>query len=98
MPLAHIVRATCIVDYAAPLALMEDTSYTEDARSLEEELIKRASHGHPLFKVDNAAVHCVLEEATRSTMHSTSIKPFQRKKDGRNDWLSIAKQHARDDQ
>ena len=51
-----------------------------------------------MFKANNVSVHCVLEEATRSTVHSASIKPFQRKKDGRNAWLSIVKQHSGDDQ
>lgn len=77
---------------------MEDTYCTEDARSLEEELIRRASHSHPLFKEDNAAIHCELEESTQMTACSASIKKFQRKKDKRNAWLSIVKQHAGDNQ
>ena len=98
MPLACVVRATEIVDYAAPLALTIDTCYCDNAGSFEEELIKRSSHSHPLFKVYNAAVHCVLEEATRSTTCSASIKSFQKEKDGRNEWSSIVKQHAGNDQ
>ena len=31
-------------------------------------------------------------------MNSASMKPFQRKKDGSNSWLSIVNQHSRDDQ
>ena len=62
------------------------------AGSLEEELIKRALHSH------SAAVYYVLEEATRSTECSASIKPFQGKKNGKNAWLSIVKEHAGDDQ
>ena len=87
MPLACVARATDIVDYAASFMIMDDTCYAEDASSLEEEIIKRASHSHPLFKEDNADIYYILEEATRSTAHSVSIKTFQRKKDGRNAWL-----------
>ena len=36
----------------------------------------------------------MLEEATRSMACSISMKPFQRKKYGRNAWLSIVKQHT----
>ena len=50
-----------------------------------------------MFKVDNASPHCVLEEATRSTACSASIKPFS-KKDDMNAWLSIIKQRAGDEQ
>ena len=96
IPLACVVRARDIVDYIVPLVLVEDACHAEDVMPLEEELIKRASHCHPLFKVDNTATHCVLEEATRSTVCSASIKPFQRKKDGRNAWLSIVKHYAGD--
>ena len=91
MPLARVVRATDIADYDALLVLMEYTCYTEDARSLKEKLIKRASHCHLLFKVGKATVHCVLKDATKSTVYCASIKPFQSKKDGRNAWLSIVK-------
>ena len=45
------------VNYDAPFELMNGTCCTEDAVSLEEELIKRASQRHPLFKEDNDAVY-----------------------------------------
>ena len=92
------MRATDIVDYAAPFMLVDDTCYAEDDGSLKEDLIKRASHSHPMFKEDNAAVHHMLEEANRSKVCSTSLKPLQRKKDGRNTLLSTVKHHAGDDQ
>ena len=50
---------------------------------VEAELVERASHAHPLFREDNAKVYFYLEEATRSTSYATSVKSFQRRKDGR---------------
>ena len=98
VPFACVVLATDIVDDSAPFELMEGTCYAEDAGSLEEELIKRASRVHPLFKEDNVSVYYMLEEATKQMVYSNSTKPFQGKKDGKNAWLSIVKQHAGDDQ
>ena len=69
MNLAYVVRATNNEYYDAPIELMNETCCTEDTGSLEEELIKRASHSHPLFKEDNAAIFCTLEESTRYTAH-----------------------------
>ena len=63
---------------------MIDTYYTEHAGSSEKELIKSASHSHPLFNRYNANIYYRLKEATRTMVHSTSIKPFQRNKDERN--------------
>ena len=98
MMLAHIVRATHIVDYSTHFALMEDICCAEDTGSLEEELSWRSLHNHPLFKDNNASVCHFLEEATRSTVCSVSMKPFQKNKDGRNAWFFIVKQCAGDGQ
>jgi len=47
-------------------------------------LIAPASHeDHTLFRDNNAQVYYFLEEATRGTTFAVSIKPFQRRKDGR---------------
>ena len=59
------MRATDIADYTVPFALIVDASFAEDAGSLEEELVKRASHSHLMLKEDNVASHCMLEETTR---------------------------------
>ena len=44
--------------------------------SVEGELVARASHAHVLFRDDNATVYYLLEEATRDTNYSASIKPL----------------------
>ena len=77
---------------------MTNACCEEDTSSLEEELITRSSNNSPLFKMNNANVYYRLEESTRSTVHSSSVKPSQRKKDGRNSCFSVIKHHAGVDQ
>ena len=57
----------------------------------------RASHTHTLYRYDNASVHYLLEEATRDTSFSASIKPFQRTKNEQYSWLAILRQYDGDD-
>ena len=57
-------------------------------------MIARASHAHVLYRDENSTVYHYLEEATRSTSYAASIKPFQRRKDGRGAWLAILAQYA----
>jgi hypothetical protein len=64
---------------------------------VEEELVARASHAHALYRDDNASVYYFLEEATRGTSYSASIKPFQQRKDGRGAWLALKSQYAGQD-
>ena len=64
---------------------------------VEEELIARASHEHPLYCNDNALVYYHLEEATRLSLYAASIKPFQRRKDGRGAWVALTLQYCGED-
>ena len=75
-----VVRSKENVDYDAPFELMNDTCCTEYSGSLKEEIIKRASFSHPLYKEDNTTVCYRLEKATISMVYSASINPFQTKK------------------
>ena len=56
----------------------------------------RASHNHAIYRDDNAKVYYLLEEATRDTNCSTSIKLFQRAKNGREAWLAMICQYTGD--
>jgi hypothetical protein len=96
IPLAYVVRQEVEVPFTAP-ELANGQPYAEVYGSVEAELIARASHNHPMFREDNAAVYYLLEEATRSTGYAASIKPFQRQKNGRAAWLAIVGQYAGDD-
>ena len=61
---------------------------------MEAELIAHASHTHALFHNDNSDLYFLLEEATRSTPYATSIKPFQRNRDGEGAWKALTSQYA----
>eukprot|EP00957_Ditylum_brightwellii_P017529 1320514-Ditylum_brightwellii.AAC.1 len=49
---------------------------------------------HPLFCEDNAKVYYCLEEAVRGTQYASTLKSFQRIKNGRGALASIIKQFA----
>ena len=62
--------------------------------SVLEDLIARASHSHPLFKSDNTTVFGSIENVTRGSIYSTTIKPFARKKDGHAVWNALLTSHV----
>ena len=96
IPLSYVIRQHDIVPAAAP-PLINREPYSEEHGSVEDELVACASHNHPLFRDDNAQVYYLIEEATRSTAYAASIKPFQRRKDGRGSWNALIQQYAGDD-
>ena len=73
---------------------MPNQPYAAEYESVEEETIARATHTHPLYRDDNASLYFYLEEANRSTMYTSSIQPYSRRKDGRGAWFAIANQYA----
>ena len=93
IPLAYVIRSEVEVPAAAP-ALIRNRPYSAQHESIEGELIARALHAHALFRNDNAKVYHFLEEATRATHYSSSLKSFQRSKNGREAYLAIISQHA----
>jgi hypothetical protein len=96
IPLCYVIRDTVHVPATAP-ALAQNQPHSNEHESVEGELVARASHEHALFRDDNASVYHYLEEATRSTTYAASIKPFQRRKDGRGAWLALLGQYAGND-
>ena len=46
-------------------------------------MIARADHTNGFYRDDNAQVYYKLEEATRGTQYAATIKPFQRRRNGR---------------
>jgi hypothetical protein len=65
--------------------------------SVLTDLIARLSHNHPLYKSDNAKVYSALEEATRSTAYSSTVKVFSRHRDGWAAWKALVSSHAGSD-
>ena len=62
--------------------------------SVLEDMIRRTSHTHALFKQDNATVFTMIEEAARSTHYSNTIQPFKRGKNGRGAWKALLTSHV----
>ncbi len=96
VPLSYVIREHVDVPAAAP-ALAAGQPHSTEHGSVEAELVARASHNHASYRDDNKAVYHYLEEATRSTQYAPSLKPFQRRKDGRGAWLAIVGQYAGND-
>ena len=95
VPLAYVVRESDAVAAIPDQAVGK--AYSEQYGSIEEELINRATHNHPLFRVDNEAVYMELEAATRNTQFAAAIAPFQRRKDGRAAYVALISQYAGND-
>ena len=76
--------------------LTPDCAYGRGGSVLND-MISRLSHDHPLYKTDNAKVYSALEEATRSTAYSSTVKAFSRRRDGRAAWKAIVSSHAGSD-
>jgi hypothetical protein len=95
IPLAYVIREVAVAP--AITAIETGQPHSTIAGSIEQELITRASHAHPLFRDDCASVYYKLEEATRGTSYAASIKPFQRAKDGRGAFEAIINQFAGED-
>jgi hypothetical protein len=99
IPLAYVVLSDPIVPNQAP-PLMNNQPFSTAHGSVEQaKLIARASHDHALIKDDNALVYYYIEEATRTTVYATSIKPFQRPtKNGRGAFVTaMLSQYAGED-
>ena len=93
IPLAYVICEEVDVPVVAPV-LMNGLPHSEDFGSVELELVNRASHDHPLFREDNSQVYYLLEEALRGTSYAPSLKPFQRRKNGRGAVFSVTNQYV----
>ena len=93
IPLTYVIRTT--VDVLAAMPLLQPNQLHSDLHgSVEAELVAQALHAPALFQDDNSVVYYHLEEATSGTTYAASIKPFQRRKDGRGAWTALTMQYA----
>ena len=93
IPLAYIICDEPNPPAVAP-PLAPGQPHSIKHGSVEAELIARASHTDALFCNDNSDLYFLLEEATWSTPYATSIKPFQRNRDGEGAWKALTSQYA----
>ena len=94
-PLLYVIRDLEIVPAATPLAI--DQPHSVERGTVEDELITRTSHTHPLFRYDNGEVFDLLETSLRGTNYSAAIVQFRKAQDGRSAYFSLVSQHASDD-
>ena len=92
-PLLYVIRNNATVPTEEDDPLVVGKAFGSSG-SIVDELMLRLDHDDPLFKSDNASVYSLLEEATRSTVYASTIKPYARRKDGRSAWLSMVSSHA----
>ena len=80
--LAYVIRKD--VDPPNPLPpLINDMPWSEPNTSMMEELVLYAAHAGASYKADNATVFRLIQNAVADTSHISSIKPYQRTRDGR---------------
>ena len=91
--LSYLIRED-VTPVDPPPPLQENRSYSEEHGSVMEEMIAHATHDHTKYNDDNEKLYSYLEEATRATQYASSIRPFSRKKDGREAYLALKKQYA----
>ena len=105
VPLAYIIRKNVdVLPEAMPIdnpigridPLLPGKAYGNGGSVLND-LIARLSHDHPLYSTDNAKVYSALEEASRGTAYSSTVKAFSRRRDGRSAWLALVSSHAGND-
>ena len=103
IPLSYVIRSSADVtpeagnDPNATYDPLQPGKAYGTSGSVLGDLIARADHNHPLFKSDNATVYGAIEEATRGSIYTTTIKPFSRGKNGRGAWLALLTSHVGND-
>ena len=80
-PLLYMIRDLVTVPTEVEDPLLVGKAYGS-SDSIIDEIFAHLTHADPLFKVNNAAVYSMLEEATRGTVYASTVKPHSRMKDG----------------
>ena len=75
-PIAYVICNNAEVPDQDEVPLIPERVYSLLAGSVLQEIINRYSHDHPLFRTDNNMVYSLLDEATRSTIYTLTIKPY----------------------
>ena len=96
IPLDYVIRENAQVEPELQDPLLHEEPYGSSGSVLGE-LVKRASHTHPLFKQDNEEVFTLIEQAARASSYISTVKTFDRRKDGRGAWEALKQAHISDD-
>ena len=81
VPLSYVIREEVTVKPEADDPLEVGKAHGASG-SIIQDLINRSSHTHPLYQTDNSTVYSLIKEAARSSRFLTTIRPFERRKDG----------------
>ena len=85
--LSYVIRET---PTPGPVPNQANNSATSAAfASIMDELIAYAPHTGDAYKEDNAKVFQIFQDLTHNTTHESSIKPFQRGRDGRGAYFAL---------
>lgn len=95
-PLLYVIRENETFTSEADDPLNVGRAYGSSG-SILQEMILRLNHNDPLYNTDNSQVYSMLEEATRGTIYSTTVKAFTRIKDGRRAFLAMVSSHIGSD-
>ena len=96
VPLSYIIRTEVTVEAEADNPLQPNCAYGASG-SIIQDLINCSSHTHPLYQTDNSTVYSFIEQASRNSQYLTTIKPFERRKDGRGAYFALINAHVTDD-
>ena len=93
-PLFYIIRKNVDTPSEEDDSLKINSAFSATSESIFKELELRITHSHPSFCSNNGILYSMLEEATRSTVYSLTIKPYNRIKDGRAAYLALMSSRA----
>ena len=96
IPLDYVIREATQVLPESQDPLQNGQPYGSSGSVLGE-LVNRASQNHPLFKQDNEEVFTLIEQAARSSSYISTVKTFDRRKDGRGAWRALIQAHISED-
>ena len=96
-PIAYVIRPDVEVPNEVVHPLLQGQAYSENTRSVLQEMLSRYSHNHLLFRIDNNTTYSLLDEATQGMVYASTIKPYSRTKNGHAAWQTIVGSHAGND-
>ena len=92
-PLSYVTRAHAVPPGDLP-EQAEGKPHSVKNGSVKADLREFATHDSPMYREDKGRVYKFLEEALRGTAYVSSLKPFQRSKDGHEAHKAIISQYA----
>ncbi len=94
VPLSYVIRKDATPGPIQPLDV--NVPWSTSHTNVMDELIEYAPHTGPAFNADNATVFRKLSEMLNDTSYATSLKPFQRRRDGRGAYMALQQHNMGD--